>query len=432
MERYPVPTEPPRYVEPPRKVDGRGRVPLYEVVAALFVVLSLGFAVWLAILLIARPPRTASLTVLNLVLFWLVLTYITLPRLHQIFTFLYVPDYFIGRTRTGDGLLGDPINLALDGAEDDIHAAMLRAGWTRADPITLRSSLGIISSALLRRPYPAAPVSDLLLFGRPQDFAYQLEVDGNASKRHHVRFWRVPDGWLLPGGHRVDWLAGATYDRAVGLSLFTLQVTHKIDADIDIERDFLIDSVRYADPDVGVRVIKDFSTAYHARNGGGDALRTDGDLPILDAAGAASRPGAPRVAAEAASTQSDHAVPPKGLLFTGVLVGLVLLNTIVTWVVDGPDPVNLVATIVIAACWGLTMARSRWAWVVLMLGSSAATAETLLAATFGTDDIAASVLLAGLALLVVLAVSGEDVRAWVAKGRREPQLDTRTGQITRS
>ena len=68
--------------------------------AALFVVLSLGFAVWLAILLIARPPRTASLTVLNLVLFWLVLTYITLPRLHQIFTFLYVPDYFIGRTRT--------------------------------------------------------------------------------------------------------------------------------------------------------------------------------------------------------------------------------------------------------------------------------------------------------------------------------------------
>ena len=32
---------------------------------------------------------------------------------------------------------------------------------------------------------------------------------------------------------------------------------------------------------------------------------------------------------------------------------------------DGPHPVNLVATIVIAACWGLTMARSRWAWVVL-------------------------------------------------------------------
>ena len=51
--------------------------------------------------------------------------------------------------------------------------------------------------------------------------------------------------------------------------------------------------------------------------------------------------------------------------FTGVLVGLVLLDTIVTWGVDGPDPVNLVATIVIAACWGLTMARSRWAWVVL-------------------------------------------------------------------
>ena len=31
-----------------------------------------------------------------------------------------------------------------------------------------------------------------------------------------------------------------------------------------------------------MEVLKDFSTGYHARNGGGDSIRTDGDLPILD------------------------------------------------------------------------------------------------------------------------------------------------------
>ncbi|WP_346845683.1 LssY C-terminal domain-containing protein [uncultured Rothia sp.] len=31
-----------------------------------------------------------------------------------------------------------------------------------------------------------------------QAFAYQLEVDGNPLKRHHVRFWKTPAGWALP------------------------------------------------------------------------------------------------------------------------------------------------------------------------------------------------------------------------------------------
>ena len=39
----------------------------------------------------------------------------------------------------------------------------------------------------------------------------------------------------------MGWLAAATYDRAVGISLFTLQVTHRVDADIDIERDYVIE-----------------------------------------------------------------------------------------------------------------------------------------------------------------------------------------------
>lgn len=87
---------------------------------------------------------------------------------------------------------------------------------------------------------------------------------------------------MLPGGHRVDWVAAGTFDRAVGFSLFTLQVTHKIDADIDIERDHIVRTLRDAHAGVRIVIIRDFSTGYHSRNGGGDSIHTDGDLPVID------------------------------------------------------------------------------------------------------------------------------------------------------
>jgi hypothetical protein len=239
-------------------------------------------AVWLAWMVLTESFEWGWFLILFFVLFWVVLAYLVLPRLHRILTEIYVPDYFIGRARTSDGLLGDPINLALLGSEAQLDDAMREAGWTRADDVTARSSRRIITSTLLRRSYDEAPVSPLFLFGRQQDVAYQQEVKGNPAKRHHVRFWRCPDGWLLPGGHRVDWLAAGTFDRSVGFSLFTLQITHKIDANTDIERDHIVATLLHADADVEVSVIRDFSSGYHARNGGGDSIETDGDLPILD------------------------------------------------------------------------------------------------------------------------------------------------------
>lgn len=241
-------------------------------------------AVWLAYLSLTETFQLGWGGVVMAVLFWGLLAYLALPRLHRILTAIYVPDYFMGRTRTSDGLLGDPVNLAFHGERAQIETAMHDAGWIAADPVGLRSSWGIIVSTVRRRSYPHAPVSPLFLFGRVQDLAYQQEVDGSPAQRHHVRIWRCPDGWLLPGGRRVDWLAAGTFDRAVGLSLFTLQVTHRIDADTDIERDHIV-STLVADPRIGVDVIRDFSTGYHARNGGGDSITTDGDLPIIDVRG---------------------------------------------------------------------------------------------------------------------------------------------------
>ncbi|MDO4686452.1 MAG: LssY C-terminal domain-containing protein [Corynebacterium sp.] len=273
----------PTYDHVPSKVRDAQirRLSAAEIMNNAFFVLATILAGWLALVLLRRSLVVDWPYQLFVIPFWGITTYFVLPRMHRIFTQIYVPGYFIGRARTSDGLLGDPINLAFHGSAKEIHQAMTRAGWTLADDVTLRSSWGIIVSSILKRSYPQAPVSPLFVFGRKQCLAYQQEVEGNAAQRHHVRLWRCPDNWLLPGGRRVQWVAAGTYDRSVGLSLFTFQVTHKIDANIDIERDYIAHSLLAANPEAGVEVIENFSTGYHSRNGGGDLVITDGNLPIV-------------------------------------------------------------------------------------------------------------------------------------------------------
>ena len=226
MNHYPIPRDYPEYQSPPEKVSDGRWFSIYAVLDAVFIVVALGLALWLAYILLVGSFVWSVKLVIPLTFGWATLAYLALPRLHQLFTLLYVPNYFIGRTKTVDGILGDPVNLAFDGTETDVHAAMRNAGWVPADPITLRSSWNIIISSVFGTSYPQAPVSNLYLFDTKQDFAYQQEVSGNASQRHHVRFWRVPEGWVLPGGYRADWLAAGTYDRSVGFSSFTFQFTH--------------------------------------------------------------------------------------------------------------------------------------------------------------------------------------------------------------
>lgn len=419
-EKYPIPDAPPVYHHPPDKVLGR-RLRIYELISSAFVLIALAMALWLAGALLVNGVTSGVVGVGYLIAFWAALAYLAMPRLNQIFTLIYLPDYFIGRTRTGDGILGDAVNLALDGTEADVHAAMHQAGWTRADELSLRSSWGIVLSSVLRRSYPSAPVSNLFLFDRRQAFAYEQEVAGNPSQRHHVRFWPTPDGWLLPGGHRVDWLAAATYDRAVGFADFTGQITHKVDQDIDIERDYVVDTVRYADTGCGVEVIADFSTAYHSRNGGGDAISTDGDLPVLGVAGAADRHPAPELPTELAA--NERTLPPLGLLLTAGFVLLLLIAALAELRVGlEAGGIRVAGAIGVAVAWALTVRRLRWAWVALMAVATVSALEPLLQLSTTTDPPLRHLVSAGVAVLVVLAVSSRPVRQWVRRDVAEPTV----------
>lgn len=180
-------------------------------------------------------------------------------------------------TRTAQGIPGDPINVGLVGTKTDVLCAMHAAAWYPADPITFRSSVEIIGSVVLRRPYRDAPVSSLYYQSRREDLAFEKPVGDSADRRHHVRFWEV----VKEGQEgRPVWLGSATFDRSVGLSSFTGQVTHHIAADIDAERDGLTSDLKAAKVVEAVYEVSGVGPTLIGRNGEGDRYYTDGEVDI--------------------------------------------------------------------------------------------------------------------------------------------------------
>ena len=180
-------------------------------------------------------------------------------------------------TRTAQGIPGDAINVGLVGSKDDVLCAMHAAGWYPADPITLRSSLAIVGSVVLDRPYRDAPVSSLYYQGRAEDLAFEKPDGRSADRRQHVRFWEV----LKRGDEgRPVWLGSATFDRGVGLSHLTAQVTHHIAPDIDAERDQLTADLKAAKVVEAIYEVSGVGPTLNGRNGEGDRYYTDGEIKI--------------------------------------------------------------------------------------------------------------------------------------------------------
>jgi hypothetical protein len=180
-------------------------------------------------------------------------------------------------TRTSTGIPGDALNVGLVGSKEDVLRAMHAAGWFPADPITLRTSIEIVGSVVLDRPYHDAPVSPLYYEGKKEQLAFEKPDGRSADKRHHVRLWLVlekgTDG-------RPVWLGSITFDRGVGLSHDTGQVTHHIAPDIDAERDLLMRDLREAGMVQTFFQISGTGPTLLGRNGEGDPYYTDGEIDV--------------------------------------------------------------------------------------------------------------------------------------------------------
>lgn len=175
-------------------------------------------------------------------------------------------------THTKLGIPGDPLNVGFVGREEQLVKAFHAIGWTEAEKIDLKSSLGIAESTVLDLPDTVAPVSSLYLFGRKQDLAFELPVGESARKRHHVRLWRCAE---KDDQGRLFWIGSVTFDERVGLSHTTEEITHHISPDVDGERDGLLNSMLKAKQIESIEYVDNFQPEAQGKNGGGDPWKTD-------------------------------------------------------------------------------------------------------------------------------------------------------------
>jgi len=180
-------------------------------------------------------------------------------------------------TKTKQGWQGDPVNIAFVGTEEELHRTLSQARWYAADPITLQTSIRIATDVVLRKPYPHAPVSDLFLWGRRQDAAFEQPVGDSPKQRHHVRFWRSAE---VDANGEPLWLGAATFDERVELSHTTGRITHKIAADVDRERNKIVLDAHRSGVLEGYYWVDRFHRGRQGKNGGGDPYFTDGRLAV--------------------------------------------------------------------------------------------------------------------------------------------------------
>lgn len=97
---------------------------------------------------------------------WFLLAYAGLPRLWSHHEHKLIDRNDALTSYTAQDIPGDPINLRIHGSKDAIVSAYHHAGWSLADPVSLRTGALIGVSVLAGRPYPNAPVSPLFVQDR--------------------------------------------------------------------------------------------------------------------------------------------------------------------------------------------------------------------------------------------------------------------------
>jgi LssY-like putative type I secretion system component LssY len=180
-------------------------------------------------------------------------------------------------THTSSGIPGDPINIIFIGSQQQISSSFQAAGWLVPDPIDAQSMAKIAAASLSHSTYPTAPVSNLYVFGHPQDLAFELPTN-DVANRGHIRLWKSS---VVVSGEPV-WVGQASYDQGIELSAVNRLPTHHIAAAVDLERDAV-----GADLAKTKLVVTETTTAFStpifaARNGGGDFYESDGDALVVN------------------------------------------------------------------------------------------------------------------------------------------------------
>jgi hypothetical protein len=180
---------------------------------------------------------------------------------------------------------GDIVNFLILGSEDAMQKVFTAAGWVKVDVDVRGSVLHGILESISKESYLTMPMSPLYLFGRVQDYGWaHAEPIKVVASRNHLRIWKAPfevDGQTL-------WVGAATHDIGFERDERNNGVTHKIDPDVDLERDYVEKTLTSTGLIAEVAHVLPEGALKEARTATGGSFHSDGRVLILKLDGSAA------------------------------------------------------------------------------------------------------------------------------------------------
>jgi hypothetical protein len=189
--------------------------------------------------------------------------------------------------RIGDkaGDPGDMLNFLIIGPEAAMQKVFTTAGWVEVDADVKDTFLHGFMESMSKESYLTMPMSPLYLFGRQQDYGWaHAEPIQVVASRNHLRIWKAP--FQVNG--QMTWVGAATHDIGFEKDQRNNGLTHKIDPDIDLERNYvektltstgLVSEVAHYLPDNPMK---------EAKTATGGSFHSDGHVLILKLSDAAA------------------------------------------------------------------------------------------------------------------------------------------------
>jgi LssY C-terminus len=182
------------------------------------------------------------------------------------------------RVADKDGNPGDMVNFLILGSEDSMQKVFTEAGWVKVDADVRGTVLHGILGSISKESYLTMPMSPLYLFDRLQDYGWaHAEPIKVVASRNHLRIWKAPvkiDGQAL-------WVGAATHDIGFERDERNDGITHKIDPDVDLERDYVEKTLVSTGLVAEVTHVLPAGALKEARTATGGSFHSDGRILVL-------------------------------------------------------------------------------------------------------------------------------------------------------
>ena len=173
---------------------------------------------------------------------------------------------------------GDMVNFLVLGDEAQMKQVFTSAGWVTVDASVESTILAGAIASFSKESYLTMPMSPLYLFGRHQDYGWaHAEPITVVASRNHLRIWRAP--FTVNG--RMAWIGAATHDIGFERDQRNNGITHKIDPDIDLEREYVDKTLSSTGYVAEVMHFTPTNAMTEAHTATGGSFHSDGRVLIL-------------------------------------------------------------------------------------------------------------------------------------------------------